>query len=149
MPHAPITYPKSRQHDVLVEQVGDDTVVYDPTRRTMHSLNSTAAAVWRNCDGALSVPEVAERVSGELGASADDSVVEYALDRLAGAHLLENASVARGVTRRAMLKRMTAAVAVPVVLSLVTPTPAMAASLTLPPDPGPDIIIPPDPGEDF
>jgi hypothetical protein len=84
--------------------------------------------VWENSDGAHSVGELAQLVSAELGIEPNDSIVEFALDKLASANLLED----NHVSRRDVVRRMTfagaAALALPVVLSVVAPTEAMAAS---------------------
>jgi hypothetical protein len=121
-------YPKARQTDVLVEKVGDETILYDGQRQLAHSLNRSASIVWENSDGAHSVGELAQLVSAELGIEPNDSIVEFALDKLASANLLED----NHVSRRDVVRRMTfagaAALALPVVLSVVAPTEAMAAS---------------------
>ena len=131
--------PRARLTDVLVDSVGDETIVYDEQRQQVHSLNRSASIVWRNSNGERSVSELAGLLGAECGIAVDESIVEYALDELASAHLLSD----NRVSRRGALRRLTfagaAAVALPAVLSIIAPTPAMAASGTvLPPDPGPD-----------
>jgi hypothetical protein len=131
--------PKARRTQILVDTVGDETIVYDEQCQKAHSLNRSASSVWRNSNGERSIPELANLLGSECGLASDESLVEYALDELAGAHLLED----NRVTRRSALRRLTltgaAVVGLPVVLSIVAPTPAMAASGTgLPVDPGPD-----------
>jgi hypothetical protein len=124
-------HPRARQNDILVEQVGDETIVYDGERHEAHSLNRSASLVWQHSDGDHSVPQLAELLGSELGIEPDDSLVEYALDRLANAHLLEGGAT-ESLSRRDAVRRLTfagaAAVALPVVLSMVAPTEAMAAS---------------------
>ena len=121
-------HPKARQNDLLVEQIGDETVVYDGQRQEAHSLNRAASIVWQNSDGTRTIPQLAAMLGTAMGVEPNESIVEYALDRLAGAHLLEDSSV----SRRDLVRRMTfvgvAAVGLPVVLSIVAPTDAMAAS---------------------
>jgi len=121
-------HPKARQNDLLVEQIGDETVVYDGQRQEAHSLNRAASIVWQNSDGTRTIPQLAAMLATAMGVEPNESIVEYALDRLAGAHLLEDSSV----SRRDLVRRMTfvgvAAVGLPVVLSIVAPTDAMAAS---------------------
>lgn len=138
-----IEHPRARQTDVLVEHAGDETIVYDRSRHEAHSLNRTAAVVWRHCDGTRSVPQLALLLGAELGIAADETVVRYALDHLAQANLLEGIGGASEppVTRRAVMKKLVAAgamIAIPTVVSIVAPTPAMAASVIDPPDPGGD-----------
>jgi len=134
-------YPKARTHGLISEQLGGETIVFDGERQKAHSLNRSASIVWRHSNGERSVAELATVLGTELGIEADESLVELALDELTGANLLEAAP--NGVTRRDAVRRMSfagaAAVALPAVLSIIAPTPAMAASGTvLPPDPGPD-----------
>ena len=126
-------HPKSRQTGLLIDHVGDETIVYDEERHEAHSLNRAASVVWEGSDGRRTVGELATLLGQTLGIEANDSIVEYALDELARVHLLENGpDGGEQVSRRDALRRMSfagaAAVALPVVLSLAAPTPAMAAS---------------------
>jgi hypothetical protein len=124
-------HPRARQNDILVERVGDETIVYDGERHEAHSLNRSASLVWQHSDGEHSVPQLAELLGSELGIEPDESLVEYALDRLANAHLIEN-EPAESLSRRDAVRRLTlagaAVVGLPIVLSMVAPTEAMAAS---------------------
>jgi hypothetical protein len=126
-------HPRARQSDILVEQVGEETILYNGERHEAHSLNRSASLVWQHSDGEHSVPQLAELLGTELGIEPDDSLVEYALDRLANAHLLESEPT-ESVSRRDAVRRLTlagaAVVGLPIVLSMVAPTEAMAASGT-------------------
>jgi hypothetical protein len=126
-------HPKSRQAGLLIDHVGDETIVYDEERQQAHSLNRAASIIWEGSDGRRSIGELAALVGEALRVEPSDSVVEYALDELARVHLLENGpDGGEQVSRRDVLRRLSfagaAAVALPVVLSLAAPTPAMAAS---------------------
>ena len=139
------TYPKARSSGLLVEQAGGETIIYDEERRKAHSLNRAAALVWHHCDGRRSIPQLGVLVGAKLGAEADETIVRYAIEQLAQAHLLEGTPAGTGdrVTRRDVVKRMAvagAAIAIPAVLSIAAPTPMMAASSNPvgEPDPGPD-----------
>ena len=121
-------YPKSRHTGLLVDHVGDETIIYDETRQEAHSLNRSASLVWEHSDGARSVQQLAALIGSELGVEPDESVVEYALDKLANAHLLEDATVSRRDLVRKLTFAGAAAVALPAVLSIASPSAAMAAS---------------------
>jgi hypothetical protein len=129
MDHASSSYPKSRHDGLLIDHVGDETIVYDEQRQEAHSLNRTASLVWERSDGAHSVPELAAVVGTELGIDANESLVEYALEELSRVNLLD-----APVSRRDAVRRLTVAgaavIAIPVVLSIAAPSPAMAASGT-------------------
>src|SRR3954464_12013746 len=105
-PHA--NPPKARVAGLLVSQVNDDTIIYDEERKEAHTLNRTASFVWRHCDGQTSASQLALLLGGELGAEDDGRIVEYALDNLFKARLLEADAVEPhpGVTRRDMLRRI-------------------------------------------
>jgi hypothetical protein len=72
-------------------ELDGEIVVYDAAHEQLHRLNATAAAVWRACDGATRVDEVAREVSEEY-AGADDRIqhdVRTVVRELLGAALLE------------------------------------------------------------
>jgi hypothetical protein len=122
--------PRARK-DCLWRELDDEVVIYDPDRHEGHCLNATAAAVWKLCDGKNSSAQIAVIVSRQFSAQVDKPIVELALERLAGAHLLvEPASPARHLSRRVAIRRIgiAAAIALPLVTSVMAPTPAHAAS---------------------
>lgn len=136
MDHQRPEYPKARRSGVLVDHVRDETIVYDESRQEAHALNRAASVVWEHSDGTRSVGQLASVLGAELGTEPNESVVEYALDELSRVHLLDTEAAvdAPDVSRRDALRKLTVAgvsvIAIPVVLSIVAPTPAMAASGT-------------------
>ena len=80
--------PRARQDELVVEELQDETLVYDLKSHNASCLNRTAALVWRRCDGRATVADVAALLQKELEIPADESVVWMALDRLGRAHLL-------------------------------------------------------------
>jgi hypothetical protein len=121
--------PRARE-DCLWRELDDEVVIYDPERHEGHCLNATAAAVWKLCDGKNSASQIAVIVSRQFSSQVDKPVVQLALERLADAHLLVvPASPARHLSRRVAIRRIgIAAIALPLVTSVVAPTPAHAAS---------------------
>ena len=83
-----VLMPRARQDDLFVEELQDETLVYDLKRHKARCLNRTAALVWRCCDGRKSVPEVVALLEEQSSTSTDESVVWMALDRLSRAQLL-------------------------------------------------------------
>ena len=81
--------PRARQDELVVEELPDETLVYDLERHEAHCLNRTSALAWRRCDGRTTVAEVAVLLERELKIPADEAVVWMALDRLSRAHLLK------------------------------------------------------------
>ena len=129
-------FPSARRERVFTVEVEGDLLVYDGDRQTANSLNPTAALVWRHCDGKTSIGELAEFLHRERGLPADEDLVWLALRRLERAHLLVEPvpRPSNGVraTRREIIQRLGLAgglaLFLPVVESIVAPTPAMAQS---------------------
>jgi hypothetical protein len=130
---------RAHDEDLIVRQVGPETVVYDRRRHRAHCLRPLAAAVWRECDGQRSNAEIAARVSEARGEPVDEIAVQVAVRRLARVGLVE-APAARsveadsgafgavpGAGRREALRRVTVLTGL-AVLSIVAPAPAQVAS---------------------
>src|SRR5687768_7917379 len=84
-----LTLPLARRDDLLVEELGDELIVFDQQRNEVHSLNKGAALVWRLCDGHTPVAAMAASLSTEHGALSEEEVVRLALKRLDRAGLLK------------------------------------------------------------
>ena len=129
--------PQARHDRLVVQKLGDETIIYDEQRNHIHRLNQTAALVWRHCDGRRTAGDLALVVQGELGSPVTEEMVWLALDRLEKEHLLQDRLVRPGealqITRRQMLRKAAlvggATLLLPVVQSMVAPTPAMAMSV--------------------
>jgi hypothetical protein len=123
-------FPRARV-DCLSREFDSELLIYDPQRNVGHCLNSTAAAAWKLCDGNNSPSQIARTLSRQLSVPMGESVALLALDELADAHLLvERVVPAKRLSRRVAVRRIgiAAAVALPLVTSIVAPTPANAAS---------------------
>ena len=123
-------YPRARL-DCLARDFGDELLVYDRERNVGHCLNPTAAAAWKLCDGKKSISELANVLTRQLSAPVDEPVVLLALEELSKARLLiEAEKPVRRTSRREAIRAIgiAGAVALPLVTSLVAPTPARAAS---------------------
>ncbi|HEY0172654.1 MAG TPA: PqqD family protein [Pyrinomonadaceae bacterium] len=126
--------PHARRSKLVVRELADETLVYDVEGHRAHCLNPTAALVWGLCDGENTVSRIAEKMGERLSARVPDELVRLALDQLADRGLLApgdpRPAMANPVSRRAMIRRLglAAAVALPLVTSIISPTPAMAQS---------------------
>lgn len=130
--------PQARKSGLIVKEVDSEILIYDQDNNRAHCLNQTAAKVWKYCDGETTVADVCIALSRELETPVDEQVVSYAVDQFAADQLLE-ADVAMpafmipGLNRRQMVRTLglAAAVAVPMVTSILAPTPAQAATCLL------------------
>ena len=129
--------PRARKDGLVVQELPEETLVYDMERDRAHCLNRAAALVWRHCDGGTTPSDLARMLENEVGLPDDEAVVHLALKRLAKAHLLEGQALrlpaAAHYTRRDVLRRLGAAaglaVLLPAVQSIVAPEVAQAASM--------------------
>jgi hypothetical protein len=121
--------PQAREAGLVIEGLDNEVLVYDLDRHKAHCLETTAALVWRYCDGKTGVAEIAAHVRRDLKTPVDDDVVWVALRRLGKANLLEQ-RVKPPVAlagRRDVLKKA-ALLGGLSVLSILAPTAAQAAT---------------------
>jgi hypothetical protein len=126
--------PKARVKDLVVENLDDETLVYDLLNNRAHCLNSTASMVWRYCDGRTDVNGIARKILEKTKRETPSDVVQLALQNLHKAQLLDEDGLAgrdtTKVSRRELIKTIgkTATIALPLVTSIVAPEAAQAAS---------------------
>jgi len=131
----PMYKPRVRHNDLLSEELEGQHVIYDAANQTVHGLNSTLSWVWSRCDGSRTVDDLITGMQGETGLDDTRSLVTSGLKQLAEANLLEPESVdlnalrteASIVSRRAAVAAGVS-IAVPVMSSMLAPTPAAAKS---------------------
>jgi len=125
--------PIARKQGLVIQELPDEVLVYDLDRDRAHCLNQTAAFVWQRCNGRNTTAQIANRLGQEFDCTVDEKVIWLALDQLGRNHLLDRQPIPpalMGMNRRAMVKALglAAVIAVPVVTSIVAPTPAQAAT---------------------
>ena len=126
--------PLARNEGLVIKELPDELLIYDTETDRAHCLNETAAFVWLRCDGRKSLAEITRELRRKANAKLDDKIVWLALDQLSRNRLLIDSPAPpptlQGINRRDMIRALglTAAVAVPVVASIVAPRPAEAAS---------------------
>ena len=142
-------FPKARTEGLIVEELDDEVLVYDMDRDRAHCLNSTAALVWKLCDGRKSAGDLArevhrtiqksnrknsQRAANPPSVQATEELVCLALDQLSRDHLLDKATFAASsvslISRREAIRRVGigAAIAIPIVASITAPTAVQAGS---------------------
>jgi len=128
-------YPK-QDASIHVEQLGNELCVYNWQRKEVHALNPTAARVWQQCDGHTSLAQLAAMLQADLQLP-DIEAQELAwltLAQLEKAHLLHEDVVKparrKVLPRREFLRLGIAAALLPVVHSIMAPTPVAAQSPT-------------------
>jgi len=119
---------------LVVQPLSDEMLVYDLERHKAHCLNHTAALIWKRCDGQTSVAELMRMLERELQTPIPEVVVWQALRQLGTARLLTERLPPPHdgvrISRREVVRKLGwgAAVALPLVTSIVAPTAAEAAT---------------------
>jgi hypothetical protein len=134
--HTQLAFPTARSTDLVTETVGAETVVYDGLTKEAHCLAPLAASVFAAADGRTSLADMAAIASNALGKPVDVPAVELVLVELEERNLLHMPAVVgddeTGVSRRTMLRKSAlvggAALAAPLVVSIVTPAYGASAS---------------------
>ena len=129
-----INQPRARTERIIIKELQDEVLVYDMDRDKAHCLNLSAAAVWKKCDGLNTPAQIANLLRAESQAHVNEDFVWLALEQLGRDHLLEEplewpVAIPR-LTRREAVRRIGigAAIAIPLVTSILAPTPAQAAT---------------------
>ena len=130
--------PQARR-ELIVKETDGELLLYDLERNQAHCLNHTAARIWKYCDGETTLAAACTSLSRELHAPCDQKLVSYALQQFANDNLLEEtielpAFITGNMNRRRLVRALGlgAVIALPVVTTILAPTPAQAATL-LPP----------------
>lgn len=127
-------YPLSRKDNIVIQELKDEVLIYDLITHKAFCLNETSALVWQLCDGTRSIREISDQMSKKLQAPATEDLIWLALDELKKNDLLTNGqqltSGVNGMNRRQVLRKigLTSMVALPIIYSILAPTPAMAQS---------------------
>jgi Coenzyme PQQ synthesis protein D (PqqD) len=128
--------PIARKQGLVIQELPDEVLVYDLDRDRAHCLNQTAAFIWERCNGRNTSAQIARTLGQHFDSAVDEKVIWLALDQLGRNHLLDSESIpppsVLGMNRRTMVRTLglAAAVALPLVTSIVAPTPTQAATCT-------------------
>lgn len=126
--------PRSRQSDIVVQELETETLIYDLKTNKAYCLNETASIVWQRCDGTKTINEISKSLSQKLNEPMTEDVVWLALDQFKRDGLLESGQEVEikfnGLNRRQMVKKVGLAsmIALPVITSVIAPSAAMAQS---------------------
>jgi hypothetical protein len=127
----------ARKDDLVVQEMPDEVLVYDIKSHKAHCLNLIAAFVWNHCDGRMTPTEIAGLMEQEWREPVGEDVVWMALKQLSKANLLQEQiamPVSRaGMTRRGMMQKVgLGALLTPMVMTVIAPTAAQAATACVP-----------------
>ncbi len=114
---------------LIVESLGNEVVVFDRRVNKAHILDPRAAAIWRAAENGCSLDDVALLMEAT---TADErrKIAQIAVADLASAGLVT--SDVQALPRRQALRTLGRVAALPMVISILAPTPAAAASNLFP-----------------
>jgi hypothetical protein len=100
-----MTFPRARTDHLVIQELPDETLVFDHLHHKAHCLNRTTTWVWKHCDGQTDLAGLARLFEHEAQASV---LVQLALEQLSSRHLLET-PVERGSAAQRRSPRANAA----------------------------------------
>lgn len=147
--------PVARTEKLLIQQVGNEVIIYDQISNISHCLNPIAAKVWHYCDGQHSVKEIAKLLEKDLPQAVSQEVdmrglVWLTLEELEKYQLikeyLKQPIISSIVSRRTVIK--TSALVggfalgsmFPFVRSIAVAEPGKSQSTTKNPSPSPNCV---------
>lgn len=127
------TKPKAQKQNIVIQELENETLIYDLNINKAFCLNSTSAMIWQLCNGEKTVAEIADLMSKDLKMSVSEDFVWLAINDLQKENLVEfgnNKPFLKGKSRRELIRKIGFAsmVALPIVSSLVAPNAVEAQS---------------------
>ena len=126
--------PKAKTEGLVVEEAGSELIAYNLKRHRVHCLNDEAVKIWRLCTGGRTVEEIAAKFESSLDATPRETVVRDTVAQFERLGLVEpSESAVPKMSRRELVRKigigvLAAGVVLPLVTSIVAPTPAYAQS---------------------
>jgi hypothetical protein len=133
-----ISFPAARAEGLLIEQVGNETVVFDVETKEAHCLKGLASVVFTLADGTTSAEDLALAAGEKLSEPVSYAQVQEAITQLEACALLDTPLLVRdGLSRRDLVKKAgyigaAGAAASPLITSIMTPASALATDSSIP-----------------
>jgi hypothetical protein len=132
--------PIARKNGLVIQDMPDEVLVYDVNANKAHCLNSSAAVVWKACDGSNSIADIVNEFEKSGHGKVNNDFVWLAIDQLNEKGLIEGSPRLgnSGRSRRQVIKTLalSTAVALPIIASLVAPQNALGVISCACPSPG-------------
>ena len=117
--------PTARKDGIVVQKIGEETLVYDLNENKALCLNETSALVWELCDGRRTTLEIGDEVGKKLKSEVSEDLVCLALDQLSEDLLIDDADsdYFGGLSRREAIRKVgfASVVSLPLISSLAAP----------------------------
>jgi hypothetical protein len=120
--------PLAASANILIQEIGAETLVYKLDTHQYFHLNKISTLVWQNCDGRKPIDQIAADVGKTLNQAVSEDLVWLTLESLENQALitgrLTTPAKFNGLSRRQVIKEIglaAGAVALPLVVSMVAP----------------------------
>ena len=126
--------PKARVSNLVIQNSGNNLLIFDLKTSTALSLNETSARIWQSCNGKREAADICSYLEESDGVYVDQDLVLLAIRQLSNSNLLAAKTPDSGnserVSRRKLLRQIGAgsAVALPIIHSIVAPQASAAGS---------------------
>ena len=128
--------PAVRRDGLIISEVDGEILIYDQETHQAYCLNETAALAWKLCDGTQTAGEITSALRLQLGEPLDEQFVYHAVEQFSQKNLLTELSnvvplsTGNRISRRRLMRTfgLASMVALPLVTSMVVPTPAQAGT---------------------
>lgn len=120
--------PKVRNQNIVIQEIGNEIMIYDLEINKAYCLNETSAIVYQNCDGETDFTDLNSKYDFP------NEIIYLTLDQLQKENLLEKnvqfLSPFKGLKRREVVKKigLGSMIALPVIASIIAPTAVNAQS---------------------
>lgn len=127
--------PLARKSDLVIQESGDELLIYDLKTNKAFCLNETSALVWQLSDGTNSIKDIALRMTEKMKAPISGDFVLIATEQLNRDGLLDGSAAFadpfEDVSRREMIRKVgfASVVALPIVSSTIAPSATNSQSL--------------------
>ena len=135
--------PKARVSHLVIQNSGNELLIFDLKTNTALSLNETSARIWQSCNGKREAADICSYLEESDGVYVNQDLVLLAIRQLGDSNLLAAKTPDSGklerVSRRKLLRQIGtgSAVALPIIHSIVAPQASAAGSIPATPTPPP------------
>lgn len=126
--------PLAKHDDLVVQEIGDEILIYDLKTNKALCLNQISAIVWKNCNGKNSITQIGNLASVELKTLISEALVEFTIEQIEQNGLLNQSESIQTqfakLSRREAVRRIgfSGVVALPIITAFIAPTSANAQS---------------------
>lgn len=68
------------REDVILRQLDEDWVLYDPVSNQLHIINVSAALIWEHCDGDTTLEQICSQLAGSFEDNPSEVSVAQGVD---------------------------------------------------------------------